>query len=64
MTPRETKWDDPLQEMISKAVHAAYEDAARIAEQPYSDEVQCFGYDEPSAVGKKIAAAIRERLKP
>jgi hypothetical protein len=32
------------------------EECAKVAEIPYSDTVQCFGGDEPMAVGKKIAA--------
>lgn len=32
---------------------------ARIAESPYSDQVAAFGFDQPLAVGEKIAAAIR-----
>ena len=37
----------------------ALEEAAQIAEKPYSDEVKAFGNDEPSVVGGKITAAIR-----
>jgi hypothetical protein len=48
-----------LTEMIDKALRDRDERAARIAETPYSDEVQAFAGDEPKAVGEKIASAIR-----
>lgn len=45
---------------IDKALQDERERAARIAENPYSDEVEAFAGDEPKAVGTKIAVAIRE----
>jgi hypothetical protein len=33
-----------------------------MAENPYSDAVECFGGDEPRAVGAKIASAIRSLM--
>lgn len=39
---------------------AVIESAIRLAEDPYSDEVQAFAHDEPSLVGRKIAFAIRK----
>ena len=44
---------------IHAARVSAREEAARIAENPYSDAVQVVGPEEPFAVGRKIAAAIR-----
>jgi hypothetical protein len=37
------------------------EACAALAENPYGDEVYSFGSDEPKAVGRKIANAIRAR---
>lgn len=42
-----------------EATRKALEEAAKVAEHPYSDAVMAFGPDEPFAVGRKIAAAIR-----
>lgn len=44
---------------VEEVRREAFEEAAAIAEQPYSDAVMAFGPDEPFAVGRKIAAAIR-----
>jgi len=38
----------------------ALETAALLAENPYGDHVKAFGSDEPKAVGRKIAQAIRD----
>lgn len=35
------------------------EEAAKVAEHPYSDEVNALGPNEPQEVGDKIARAIR-----
>ena len=46
---------------------AAREEVAKLAENVYGDEVQAMGGrngDEPKAVGRKIAAAIRATIKP
>ena len=48
-----------LAKAIEKALRDRDERAAKIAERPYSDEVAAFGNDQPSAVGEKIALAIR-----
>jgi hypothetical protein len=39
------------------------EEAAQLAEKPYSDEVAALGRDQPLAVGEKIAKALRARAK-
>ena len=53
-----------LPELTREAVKDEREGCARLASNPYSDEVIAFGPDEPLAVGEKIAIAIRERRKP
>jgi len=46
-------------EAIARALDAERAKAAEIAENPYSDAVSAIAGDEPLAVGRKIAAAIR-----
>jgi hypothetical protein len=46
-------------EAVEAAVRAERERCAKIAENPYGDEVRALGLDEPSMVGRKIAAALR-----
>jgi hypothetical protein len=48
-----------LKQKLAAAREAALLEAANLAIQPYSDEVEAYGNDEPSMVGKKIAVAIR-----
>lgn len=48
-----------MTEFLRALVSQAYEEAARIAENPYGDEVQAMASDEPKAVGQKIGAALR-----
>ena len=47
-----------------RARYAALEEAAAIAINPYQDAVAALGTDEPFAVGKKIANAIRSLRRP
>lgn len=46
------------------ARNAALEEAAALADNPYQDAVAAFVFEEPFAVGKKIAAAIRALGRP
>lgn len=46
------------------AMREVLKTAAKIARNPYSDEVQVFGGEEPLAVGQKIAKAIESMGKP
>lgn len=39
------------------------EEAAKVCENPYSDEVEAYGPDEPLTVGSKIAKALRALAK-
>jgi len=53
--------EEEIQEDIQEAVAEEREACAKIASNPYGDEVMALGPDEPKAVGLKIAAAIRAR---
>lgn len=44
---------------FQQAVRDKQEACARLAEEPYSDEVKACGPDSPKTVGRKIARAIR-----
>lgn len=48
-----------LEGFARSLVSTAYAEAARLAVNPYGNEVQAMAGDEPSAVGEKIARAIR-----
>lgn len=50
-----------LLEQLANADAAATERAAEIAENPYGDEVEALGSNEPAEVGRKIAKAIRAK---
>lgn len=51
----------------TRALRELLTTAARIARNPYGDEVRVIGREEPASVGEKIAAAIEKlgrREKP
>lgn len=47
-----------IAEALTTAGDETWERAIAIASDPYGDEVQCFGNDEPRAVSTKIVAAL------
>lgn len=49
----------PMAQALREAEARGMERAAKIAEQPYGDAVDCHAGNEPSEVGSKIAVAIR-----
>jgi hypothetical protein len=48
---------------IESTLRECIEACAKVAENPYSDAVEALGGDEPSAVGRKIARAIRAQVE-
>lgn len=47
-----------IAEALTTAADETWERAIAIASDPYGDEVQCFGSDEPKAVSRKIVDAL------
>lgn len=45
--------------LINKVREEALEEAAKVSDNPYSDEVDCYGSDQPAKVAMNIAQAIR-----
>jgi len=65
--PKQYLYEDVMklvEAAIDRAVLEENEACAQLALNPYGDEVQVIGREEPLAVGKKIAAAIRARQRP
>lgn len=52
-----------LRDLIRDTERAKVEECARLADNPYGDEVEALGTDEPKTVGMKIAKAIRALFK-
>ena len=57
------RWDK-LVDIIATALDAQVERDAKVCESVYSDNVRAMAGDEPRAVGRKIAVAIRQQVRP
>jgi len=52
-----------IQSSIQEGRRQGLQEAKLLALNPYGDEVQVFGPEEPRAVGHKIAGAIQKELE-
>lgn len=59
-----TKWTRSDNELLRRTYNSALATAVKLCLKPYGDEVQCMGGDEPLAVGRKLAKAIRKLRIP